>query len=80
LKRTPLRRPGAGAGGRVTVFVSLRFPTVSIADLILSEGGRIAGSGMHQQLTGHAGLSTELDDLQVGVCRSTAIAKSKEQS
>lgn len=51
--------------GAITLFVSHRFSTVRMADLIaVVDGGRIAECGSHDELMKRAGLYAELFDLQ----------------
>ncbi len=56
--------------GTVTVLVSHRFSTVSMADLIIVlDQGRVAESGSHEELTALGGIYAELYDLQSSAYR-----------
>jgi ATP-binding cassette, subfamily B, bacterial len=58
-------RAVARATGGIAVFVSHRFSTVRMADLIVVvEDGRIAEQGTHAELVALGGLYAELFDLQ----------------
>ncbi|MFI7549481.1 ATP-binding cassette domain-containing protein [Micromonospora sediminimaris] len=60
-------RVGAVNGG-VTLFVSHRFSTVRMADLIVVlDGGRVAESGSHAELMARGGLYAELFGMQARV-------------
>jgi ATP-binding cassette subfamily B protein len=61
------RRIGAAAGA-ITVFVSHRFSTVRMADLIVVlQDGRVLESGSHPDLIRHGGLYAELFAMQARV-------------
>lgn len=63
------RRVAAATNG-VTVFVSHRFSTVRMADLIVVlAGGRVVESGSHAELMARAGLYAELFGLQASAYR-----------
>jgi ATP-binding cassette subfamily B protein len=58
-------RAVAAATGGIAVFVSHRFSTVRMADLIVVvDGGRVAERGTHAELVANAGLYAELYALQ----------------
>ena len=58
-------RAVARATGGIAIFVSHRFSTVRMADLIVVvEGGRIAEEGTHEQLVQRRGIYAELFALQ----------------
>jgi len=61
-------RAVARATGGIAIFVSHRFSTVRMADLIVVvDGGRIAEHGTHEQLVAHDGIYAELFALQAAV-------------
>lgn len=56
--------------GAITVFVSHRFSTVRMADLIVAvDGGRVVEAGTHDELIARAGLYAELYELQASAYR-----------
>ena len=58
-------RAVARATGGIAIFVSHRFSTVRMADLIVVvDGGRIAEHGTHEQLVARGGIYAELFALQ----------------
>jgi ATP-binding cassette subfamily B protein len=58
------------ADGRMTIFVSHRFSTVRMADLIVVlDGARVAEVGSHADLMARAGLYAELYDIQASAYR-----------
>jgi ATP-binding cassette subfamily B protein len=58
-------RAVAKATGGIAVFVSHRFSTVRMADLIVViDGGRIAERGTHEELIAHGGIYAELFAIQ----------------
>jgi ATP-binding cassette subfamily B protein len=58
-------RAVAAATGGIAVFVSHRFSTVRMADLIVVvDGGRIAEQGTHAELVARGGIYAELYGLQ----------------
>jgi ATP-binding cassette subfamily B protein len=60
----------AAETGAITIFVSHRFSTVRMADLIIViEGGRVAESGSHAELMAQGGLYAELYELQARAYR-----------
>ena len=60
-----------GAEGRVTVFVSHRFSTVRMADLIVVlDGSRVVDVGGHEELMARGGLYAELYEIQARAYRS----------
>ena len=63
-------RDVAGATGGIAVFVSHRFSTVRMADLIVVvDDGRIAETGTHEELTALGGLYAELFAIQAAAYR-----------
>lgn len=63
-------RDAARATGAITVFVSHRFSTVRMADLIVViDDGRVVEAGSHAELIARAGLYAELYELQARAYR-----------
>lgn len=61
-------RDAGRASGAITLFVSHRFSTVRMADLIIVlDGGRIVEQGSHAELVAQGGLYAELFALQARV-------------
>jgi ATP-binding cassette subfamily B protein len=61
----------AAATGGIAVFVSHRFSTVRMADLIVVvDGGRVVEHGTHAELVANAGLYAELYALQAAGYRA----------
>ena len=57
-------------GGRITIFVSHRFSTVRMADLIIVlDGARLAEAGSHDELMARRGPYSELYDIQAAAYR-----------
>jgi ATP-binding cassette subfamily B protein len=66
-------RAGGDEGGRITIFVSHRFSTVRMADLILvMDGARLAEAGSHEQLMANRGPYAELHQIQAAAYRQQA--------
>jgi ATP-binding cassette subfamily B protein len=64
-------RRAATTNGGITLFVSHRFSTVRMADLIVvMEGGRVVASGSHAELMARGGLYAELYELQARAYRN----------
>jgi ATP-binding cassette subfamily B protein len=60
-------------GGRITLFVSHRFSTVRMADLILVlDGARLVEAGSHEELMARRGPYSELYAIQAAAYRPTA--------
>ena len=63
-------RTDMGANGRITIFVSHRFSTVRMADLILVlDGSRLAEAGSHDELMARRGPYAELYGIQAAAYR-----------
>jgi ATP-binding cassette subfamily B protein len=59
-------------GGRITIFVSHRFSTVRMADLIIVlDGARLAEAGSHDELMARRGPYSELYDIQAAAYRQS---------
>jgi ATP-binding cassette subfamily B protein len=68
-------RAAGDEGGRITIFVSHRFSTVRMADLIVVlDGARLAEAGSHDELMARRGPYSELYDIQAAAYRSTSSA------
>ena len=63
-------RADGDANGRVTIFVSHRFSTVRMADLIIVlDGARLVETGSHDELMARRGIYSELYDIQAAAYR-----------
>jgi len=64
-------RAEGDANGRITIFVSHRFSTVRMADLIIVlDGARLAEAGSHEELMARRGPYSELYGIQAAAYRS----------
>jgi ATP-binding cassette subfamily B protein len=64
-------RAEGDANGRITIFVSHRFSTVRMADLIIVlDGARLAEAGSHEELMARRGPYAELYGIQAAAYRS----------
>jgi ATP-binding cassette, subfamily B, bacterial len=69
------RAGGGTANGRITIFVSHRFSTVRMADLILVlDGARLAEAGSHEALMARRGPYSELYDIQAAAYRPAPVS------
>jgi ATP-binding cassette subfamily B protein len=69
-------RADHGANGRITIFVSHRFSTVRMADLIVVlDGARLAEAGSHEELMARGGPYSELYRIQAAAYRPGARAQ-----
>jgi ATP-binding cassette subfamily B protein len=65
-------RAEGDANGRITIFVSHRFSTVRMADLIIVlDGARLVEAGSHEDLMGRRGPYSELYSIQAASYRSS---------
>ncbi len=68
--RGPVRQPGDGRDGGITILVSHRFSTVRMADLIVVlDGARVAQVGSHEELMARGGPYAELYRIQAAAYR-----------
>jgi len=68
-------RADGDEGGRITIFVSHRFSTVRMADLIIVlDGARLVEAGSHDELMARRGPYSELYGIQAAAYRATPAA------
>jgi len=66
-------RAEGGGNGRITIFVSHRFSTVRMADLIIVlDGAKLVEAGSHEELMARRGPYAELYGIQAAAYRPTA--------
>jgi len=74
-------RSEGDSNGRITVFVSHRFSTVRMADLIVVlDGARLVEAGSHDELMARRGPYSELYDIQAAAYRSDRTSPSPAQA